>query len=169
MCVDDVRHVHGLPGGSLMKTLKYIPLQICVKRKEKTPIVNLHQKKTTITGSQSERKRKNDISTQPPFFIFSFLLLPSPFYFKFRTDLDPCSRRFRHRVEQSIIIVLMSRSELSPSLSKFMNLWSISTQHPTSLITTRGYWREARGKLSPSQDPPTPSHFLQLQYLNISN
>ena len=77
---------------------------------------------------------------------FFFLLLPSPFYFKFRTDLDPCSRRFRHRVEQSIIIVLMSRSELSPSLSKFMNLWCISTQHPTSLITTRGYWREARRK-----------------------
>ena len=35
MCVDDVRHVHGLPGGSLMKTLKYTTIQMCVKGREK--------------------------------------------------------------------------------------------------------------------------------------
>ena len=45
MCVDDVRRLHGLPGGSLMKTLKYTTVQMCVKGREKTPIVNLHQKK----------------------------------------------------------------------------------------------------------------------------
>ena len=83
-----------------------------------------------------------------------FLLLPSPFYFKFRTDLDPCRGRFRHRVEQSITIVLMNRSELSPSPKQVYE--PMEHQYPTSSNSTQAQLEFIGGRHKGS--PPHKIH-----------